>query len=197
LRVLHRHEVVPRGQVAEQRLGVDAAQFLFPDRERHHWHVGRFQPGVAQFLVERHIGIAVDGGDHRGLAGCGKLLDVGHDRLVIAVAKRRVYLRDVRLRHALGLEERSQDLVGGARINVIGTEQEPAFGGAALFAHQVLDCGNGLLIGCCAGIEHVLRKLFAFVLHWVEQQAVQFLEHRQTDLRDTEVQQPNTTATLS
>ena len=79
----------------------------------------------------------------------------------------------------LRLQERAQDLVGRARIDVVGAEQHEALGAAAFLAHQVLDGGNRLLVRRGAGVEHVLRQLFAFVLHRVEQQAVQFLEHRQ------------------
>ena len=38
---------------------------------------------------------------------------------------------------------------------------------------------NGLLVGCSACVEHILRQLFTFVLHGVEQQAVHFLNHGQ------------------
>ena len=79
----------------------------------------------------------------------------------------------------LDLQEGAQDLVGGARIDVVGAEQHPALGAAAFLGHQVLDRRDRLLVGRGAGVEHVLRQLLAFVLHRVEQQAVQFLEHRQ------------------
>jgi hypothetical protein len=95
------------------------------------------------------------------------------------------------------MQERAQDLVGGARINVVGAQQEEAFRRAAVFAHQVFHRRDGLLVRRRAGIEDVWRHLFAFVLHRIEQQAVQLLKTGSTDLRDTEVQQPNTTATLS
>ena len=99
---------------------------------------------------------------------------------------------------ALRLQERAQDLVRRARIDVVGAEQHPALGAAAFLAHQVLDRGNRLLVRRGAGVEHVLRQLLAFVLHRIEQQAVQLLEHRQHRLaRHRLVQQPNTTATLS
>jgi hypothetical protein len=82
--------------VADQRLGVDAAQLFFTHREGHHRHVGGLQAGVAQFLVEGHVGVAVDGGDHRGLlAFGGELLDLGDDGLVVAVAEGGVLLHDV------------------------------------------------------------------------------------------------------
>ncbi len=67
--------------MAEQRLGVETGEFFFADRERHDRDVGRLDALVAELLVERHVGVAVDGGDHRGLlAGRAELLDVGHDR---------------------------------------------------------------------------------------------------------------------
>ncbi len=88
-RVLDRLEVVPRRQVADQRLGVDAAQFFLADRERHHRHVGRLQALVAEFLVEGHVAVAVDGRDDRGLlAFAGELLDLGDDGLVVGSGRR-------------------------------------------------------------------------------------------------------------
>ncbi|MDT4818495.1 hypothetical protein FQZ97_515890 [compost metagenome] len=165
--------------MADQRLGVDAAQFFLADREGHHRHVGGFQALVGQFLVERHVGVAVDGGDHRGLAAGGELLDVGDDGLVVAVAERGVDLLDVLVGDALAVQEAAQDLVGGARVDVVGAEQEEALGGAAVLAHQVLHRRDGLLVRRGAGVEDVRRQLFALVLHRVEQQAVELLEHRQ------------------
>jgi hypothetical protein len=95
-RVLDRHEVVPGGQVAHQRLGVDAAQLFLTHREGDHRHVGGLQALVAQFLVEGHVGVAVDGGHHgRLLALAGELLDLGDDGLVVAVAEGGVLLHDV------------------------------------------------------------------------------------------------------
>src|SRR6267142_887749 len=111
-RALDRHEVVPRREMTDERLGVDAAQLFFADRERHHRHIGGLQALVAELLVEGHVGVAVDGRDHRGLAAGGELLDVGDDGLVVAVAERRVDLLDVLVGDALGLEEGAQDLVG-------------------------------------------------------------------------------------
>ncbi|MCY1423632.1 hypothetical protein D9M71_393500 [compost metagenome] len=77
------------------------------------------------------------------------------------------------------MQERAQDLVGSARVDIVGTEQEITLGCATVFAHQVLDRGNRLLVRRGTGVEHVRRHLFAFVLHRVEQQAVEFLEYRQ------------------
>ncbi len=181
-RILHRLEVVPGGQVTDQRFGVDAAQLLFADREGDHRHVGGFQALVGQFLVERHVGVAVDGRHHRCLAASGELLDVGDDSLVIAVAEGGVDLFDVRFRHALADQEGAQNLVGGARIDVIGAQQEEALGAAAILAHQVFHRRDGLLVRRGAGVEDVRRELFAFVLHGIEQQAVEFFIDRQHGL---------------
>ena len=178
-RVLQRLEVVPGSELAEQRLGVDAAQFFLTHRECHDRNVSRLQAGVAQFLVERHVGVAVDRRDHGRLAALRELLDVGDDGLVVGMTERGVNLVDVAVLHALGMQEFTQDLVGRARIDVVGAQQHPALGAAAVFAHQVFHSGDGLLVGGCARIEHVLLKLFAFVLDRIEQQAVQFLEDRE------------------
>src|SRR3989442_3814423 len=171
-RGLDRHEVVPRREVADERLGIDAAQLLLAHRERHHRHVGGLQALVAQLLIEGNVRIAIDGGNHGRLAAGGELLDVGDDGLVVAVAERRVDLLDVLVGNALGLEEGAQDLVGGARIDIVGAKQEPALGRAAVLGHQVLDRRDRLLVGRGAGIEHVPGYFLAFVLHRVEEQAV-------------------------
>ena len=81
---IDRLEVVPGGEVAEQRLGVEAGELFFTDRERHHRKVRRLDALVAEFLIERHVGVAVDGRDHGGLlAGRAELLDVGDDGLEV------------------------------------------------------------------------------------------------------------------
>ena len=59
---------------------------------------------------------------------------------------------------ALALQEGAQDLVGRARIDVVGAEQDAALGAAAFLAHQVLDRGDRLLVRRGAGVEHVLRR---------------------------------------
>ncbi|MNF23590.1 hypothetical protein D3C84_41740 [compost metagenome] len=154
-RVLDRFEVVPRRQVAHQWLGVDAAQFFFADRERHDRNVGGFQALVGQLFIERHVGVAVDGGDDRRLAACRELLDVGDDGLVVAVTERGVDLFDVLVGHAFGVQERTQDLVGGARVDVVGAEQEVALGAAAFFTHQIFNRRDRLLVRRSAGVEDV------------------------------------------
>ncbi|MPM77542.1 hypothetical protein SDC9_124548 [bioreactor metagenome] len=95
------------------------------------------------------------------------------------MAERGVGFEDVRFLHTLRFEEGAQDLVGGARVHIVGAQQHEAFGAAAFLAHQVFHGRDGLLVGRGTGVEHVLGKLLAFVLNRVEQQAVVLLEHRQ------------------
>ena len=102
--------------------------------------------------------------------------------MVIAVTKRGVDLFDVFVGHAFGMQERAQNFIGGARINVVGTQQHKALGAAAVFAHQIFNRRDRLLVGRCAGVEDVRRHFFAFVLHRVEQQAVEFFKYRQHGL---------------
>ena len=81
---------------------------------------------------------------------------------------------------ALRLEVGLEDLVGGARIDVVGAGQHPAL--HLLFLHQVVDGGDRLLVRRGAGVEHVALALLALVLHGIEQDVVQLLEHRQHGL---------------
>src|SRR4029453_2342819 len=97
--------------------------------------------------LERNVGVPVYGGDPPGLAAGRELLDVGDDGLVVAVAERRVLLVDVGVLHAFALEVGAQDLVGGAGVHVVGSQQDPTLGPAAVLAHQVVHRGDGLLVG--------------------------------------------------
>ena len=179
-RALDAHEVVPGRQVADQWLGVDATQLFLTHRESHHRHVGRLQALVAELLVERHVGVAVDRRDHRGLLAFGsKLLDLGDDALVVGMAERGVVLQDVFVLDALAVQEGTQDLVSGARVDIVGAQQHEALGAAAVLAHQVFHRRDGLLVRRRTGVEHVLGELFTLVLHGVEQQAVQLFVDRQ------------------
>ena len=164
--------------MADQRLGVEARQLLFADRERDDRDVFGRDLLVAELLVERHVGVAVDGRDDRGLlAGRAEPLDRRDARLPVGVAERRVVDRDVLGLDALRLQVGLEDLVGRARIDVVGAFEHPALHADVL--HQVVDRGNRLLVRRGAGVDHVLRRLFAFVLDRVEQQAVVLLEDRQ------------------
>ncbi len=167
--------------MADQRLGVDAGEFFFTDRERDHRNVGRLDALVAELLVEGNVGVAVDGGYHGGLlAGRAELLDVGDDRLPIAMTERSVVDHDVVLGDTLRLQIGFQDLVGGARIDVVGAGQHPAL--HLFLLHQIVDSGDRLLVRRGTGVEHVALALLALVLNGIEQDVVQLLEHREHGL---------------
>ena len=53
--------------MADQRRGVDAGEFFLTDREGDDRDVLGLDALVAELLVERHVGVAVDGRDHGGL----------------------------------------------------------------------------------------------------------------------------------
>ena len=135
-------------------------------------------PWFDKFLVERHIGVAVDGGDDGGLlAGRSELLDVGHDGLPIGMAEWRVVDHDVLGLHALRLQISLEDFVGRARIDIIGAGQHPAL--HLLFLGEVIDRGDRLLVGRGARVEDVALALLTLVLDGVEQDAVELLEDRE------------------
>ncbi len=170
-----RLEVVPGGEMADQRLGVDAGEFFLTHRERDDRNVGRLHALVAELLVERHVGVAVDGRDDGGLlAGRAELLDVGDDRLPVGMTERRVVDHDVFRLDALGLQVGLEDLVRRARIDVVRAGEYPALD--LLVLHQVVDGRDRLLVRGGAGVEDVLRGLFAFILNRIEQDGVQLLE---------------------
>ena len=87
----------------------------------------------------------------------------------------RVVDHDVVRGYAFGLQIGFENLVGGARIDVVGARQHPAFD--LLFLHEIVDRRNGLLVRCGAGVEDVALALFTFVLHRIEQDRIQFLEY--------------------
>src|SRR5207247_1625395 len=82
----------------DQRIRVDAAELFLTHRERHDRDIGCLETRIAELLVERYVRVAVDRRNHRGLATGRELLDVGNNRLVVAVAERRVFLVDVLVR---------------------------------------------------------------------------------------------------
>ncbi len=93
------------------------------------------------------------------------------------MTERGVVDHDVFVLDALRLQIGFEDLVGGARIDVVGAGQHPTL---HLFVlHQVVDRGNSLLVRRSAGVEHVALALLTLVLHRVEQDVVQLLEHRE------------------
>ena len=64
-------------------------------------------------------------------------------------------------------------------IDVVGAFQHPALHRAAIGAHQIIDGGDRLLVRRGAGVEHVALRFLAFILHGVEQDRIELLEHRQ------------------
>ena len=93
------------------------------------------------------------------------------------MAERRVVDHDVLISDAMLIfEERFENTVGGARIDVVGADQRKAFD--ADFVNQILNRRNRLLIGGGTGIKDVFRGLLTFILHRVEQQAVKLFHYR-------------------
>ena len=78
--------------------------------------------------------------------------------------------------HAVGLGVGLDDLVGRAGEDVVAAD-EVHLGHALLL--QVVERRDDLLVGRGARVEDVRRRLEALVLHRVEEQAVEALEHRQ------------------
>ena len=109
-----------------------------------------------------------------------EFLDLGHFRLPVGETERRVVDQDVFLRNALGNQVGFQNLVGRARIDIVGAfkhETLDAFG-----VHQIIDGRDGLLVRGSAGIEDVARGFLTLVLNRVEQDRIQLFEHRQDRL---------------
>ena len=98
------------------------------------------------------------------------------------MAERRVNLADIAILDAFAFQEGAQDLVGGARIDIVRAQQHEALGAAAILAHQVLHGRDRLLVRRGARIKHILFQFLALVLHGIEQQAVEFLKHGQDRL---------------
>ena len=70
----------------------------------------------------------------------------------------------------------AQDLVGLARIKIVGPKQNPSANFAAVLAHQIPGGQNSLPARRSAQVENVARAFFAFVLNGVVKQAVQLSE---------------------
>ena len=83
---------------------------------------------------------------------------------------------DVGSRYPLGLQIGFKDLVGGTRVDIVSPEQSPTLD---TISHQIIHRRNGLLVGCGTCVEHILGGLFTFILHRIEQNAVELFDHRQ------------------
>ncbi|MNI24233.1 hypothetical protein D3C73_778460 [compost metagenome] len=171
-------EVVPGGKVADKRCRVETGKLFFTDGEGDDRDVFSLDALVAEFLVERHVGVAVDGRDDGGLlAGRAKFLDVGDDRLPVGMTERRVVDHDVLFLDALGHQVGLQDLVGRLRIDIVGAGENPAL--HAFGRSEVIDGRDCLLVRSSTGVEDVARGFFTLVLDRVEEDRVQLFKDRQ------------------
>ncbi len=80
------------------------------------------------------------------LPPCGEFFDIGDDGLVIAVAERGVDLLDIFVLDPFGMQKGAEDLVGGARIDVVRPQQKETFSAAAVLAQQVFHRRDSLLV---------------------------------------------------
>ena len=109
--------------MSDQRLGVETSEFFLTNREGDDRNVFGVDALVGEFLVKRHVGVAIDCRDNgRLLTGRTELLHIGDDGLPIGMTERRVVLHDVGVFHTFRVEIGTQDFVGRARINVIRAE---------------------------------------------------------------------------
>ena len=149
------HEIIPRSQMAHQWLGVETGKFFLTHGKGNNRNIFGGNTLVTQFLVERNIGIAINGGDYCCLFTCvAEFFDVGNNGLPIRMAKRRVVDHDVFFLNAFCNEIGFKDFIGGARIHIIGTGQHPTFNTNII--HQIINSGNGLLIRCCTSVKYIL-----------------------------------------
>ena len=98
------------------------------------------------------------------------------------MSERRVVDHDVFGLDALGLQIGFEDLVGGARIDIVRAGKHPAFHRAAFRAHEIVDGRDGLLVRRGARVEDVALGFLTLVLHGVEENGVELLEDRQNRL---------------
>ena len=153
--VIDAHEVVPCRQVAHQRPGIDTGKLLLTYREGDDRNIGSVDALVGKLGVKRYVGVAVHCRDHRSrLALFTETANFGHDVLPIGMTERRVVDHDVLIRDAVFiLEERFEDTVGGARVDIVGTDQRKALN--THFIDQILNRRNRLLVRCRAGVKDV------------------------------------------
>ncbi len=164
----------------DQVLGVDPDKLFLADREADDRDVRRLDALVGEFLIEGHVGVAVDRGNDRGLlAGAAEFLDLGNLGLPVGEAEGRVILANVGVGDTLGMKKGADDLVAGARIDIVRPFEHPALDAAAARAHQIFDRRHGFVARHRAAVEDVVRGFLAFIFEGIEQEAVQLLEDRQ------------------
>ena len=193
-----RHEVVPGRQVADERLRVDAAELFLTDRERDDGNVGRLEALIRELLVERHVRVAVDGRNHRGRRAGRELLHLGDDRLVVGVAERRVLLENVRRRS----RPCSSGSSGGSCWSCAGRRSRCRAAPTSSRRRPFRSSGTRRRESPADSARRPCRTRCRTTLRLRIEQgrraARSALRTRaSTDFRDTEVQQPKVTATLS
>ncbi len=170
-------EVVPASQVSYERWHVHCTKFIFRYGESHDGAVVRSEALVGEFLIERNIGVTIDGGENTSVTGSGKLFDLGNDGLVVLVVERSVFLDDVFVGYTFALQESLENFIGRTWENIVRTQKVELF--RFQFVHHVLGSWNQLLIRGSGRVEDVQGLLFTFVLHWVEEEGVVFLDYGQ------------------
>ncbi len=73
---------------------------------------------------------------------------------------------------------RAKNLVGGARVDIVGADQIEAFLAAAIRAHEIIHCRRRLLVNRGPGVDDILGAFLTLILDRVEQEAIILLEHR-------------------
>ena len=152
--------------------GIHSAELILCHTEGHNGRILGSQPLVGELLVERHVAVAIDGTDDGGVAASGELFNLANDGLVVLMVEGGVLLHNVFRRHTLGQEHSPEDLVGCPGIDVICTEEVEFLVFTPLFAHQVFNSRDSLLVGGSPGVEDISRTFFTLILHRVEEQPV-------------------------
>ncbi len=167
--------------MADQARRVEARKLLFADGEGDDGDVLGRDALRGQLLVEADVGVAVDRRDDAHLIAVRRERhDVGNDGGPVGLTEGGVVDEDVLGGDALGKEIGLEDVVGRARIDVVGAEEGEALD--AEFVDHVVDRRDRLLVRRGAGVEDVARRFLALVLDGVEHQPVQLLDHRQDRL---------------
>ena len=138
-------EVVSASQVSYERWHVHCTKFIFRYGESHDGAVVRSEALVGEFLIERNIGVTIDGGENTSVTGSGKLFDLGNDGLVVLVVERSVFLDDVFVGYTFALQESLENFIGRTWENIVRTQKVELF--SFQFVHHVLGSWNQLLIG--------------------------------------------------
>ena len=73
-----------------------------------------------------------------------------------------------------------EDIVRGARIDIVGAQKREFFN--TQFFKEIVSCGDRLLVRSSTGVEDVFGAFFAFILHGIEHQAIQFFQNRKGGL---------------